>query len=58
MLAIALYMAWSLTPQPLIFYAEADNLGLLECICCVVDYDALYCVRWLLPVTLTASTLL
>lgn len=41
MLAIALKMAWSLTPQPLIFYAEADNLDPLECICCVVDYDAL-----------------
>ena len=58
MLAIALYMAWSLTPQPLILYAEADNLDPLECICCVVDYDALYRVRWPLPVTLTASTLL
>lgn len=58
MSAIALKMAWSLTPQPLIFYAEADNLGLLECIYCVVDYDALYRVRWPFSVALTASTLL
>ena len=53
---ITLRMAWLLPCKPLRFHVEADNFGLLECICRIVDYDPLYRVRWPLPVVLTAST--